>query len=150
MDTPARCLAPHSRGRRRRFRSGTTRPNGGRCPRRCNRRSHTWHVRVRPTRAQDYRVSGIKFGFSVFVLEVPPLANTSPLSEYVLQRRGDAASALSILGAKTRDTKETLDLIEWMRRHNQGATDARKVRFFGLGRIPLENARSGLRSGARS
>ncbi len=93
-------------------------------------------------RLVEFLVSNM--GFSVFVVETPPGANVPVVNEYVLQGRGDAASALAALRPPKSESKEMLDLIEWMRRYNQDTKHARKIKFLGLDLTPIAAARKGV------
>jgi erythromycin esterase len=72
-----------------------------------------------------------EMGFSVFAIEAN-WPEALAVDEYVVTGRGDPAKALAGLYFWTWNTEEVLDLIRWMRRWNEDASHARKVRFAGL------------------
>ena len=70
-----------------------------------------------------------EMGFDGVALEAP-WAEANRLNEYVLTGAGDPEELLSGLYLWPWNTREVLDVIEWLRGHNRDATDP--VHFFGL------------------
>ena len=72
-----------------------------------------------------------EMGFNTFAIEATwPEANL--LNDYVMTGQGDPAKLLAGLYFWTCNTQEVLDMIRWMRRHNENPGSAPKVGFFGL------------------
>lgn len=70
-------------------------------------------------------------GFSIFAIEATwPEANL--LNRYVHTGQGDPAALLAGLHFWTWNTQEVLELIEWMRRHNQNPGGDPRVSFYGF------------------
>ena len=84
-----------------------------------------------------------RHGFDVFAVEANQLA-TERLNAWVLGGPGTAREVLGVL-FRVWNTEEMLDLIEWMRRHNE-TTPARPVRFIGYDmqdhRTPIDSLRA--------
>jgi erythromycin esterase-like protein len=70
-------------------------------------------------------------GFTAFAIEAS-FSDCLAINDYVLHGKGDPEQALSGQGFWTCDTEEVLDLIRWMRRHNEDPKNARKLRFYGF------------------
>jgi erythromycin esterase len=72
-----------------------------------------------------------EMGFNTFAIEATwPESNL--VNDYVHTGEGDPAKLLSGLYFWTWNTQEVLDMILWMRRHNEDPGDAPKVSFFGF------------------
>jgi erythromycin esterase len=72
-----------------------------------------------------------EMGFNTFAIEANwPEANL--LNDYVMTGQGDPARLLAGLYFWTWNTQEVLDMIRWMRRHNENPGSAPKVGFFGF------------------
>jgi erythromycin esterase len=72
-----------------------------------------------------------EMGFNTFAIEANwPEANL--VNDYVHTGEGDPAKLLKGLHFWTWDTQEVLDMIRWMRVHNENPGDAPKVSFFGF------------------
>ncbi len=72
-----------------------------------------------------------EMGFNTFAIEATwPESNL--LNDYVMTGQGDPARLLAGLYFWTWNTQEVLDMIRWMRRHNQNPGSAPKVGFFGF------------------
>jgi len=72
-----------------------------------------------------------EMGFTVFAIEAS-FAGCNNINEYVLNGTGDAHTALASQGFWTWDTEEVIDMIEWIRQHNIGADENKKVKFLGF------------------
>lgn len=72
-----------------------------------------------------------KMGFTVFTIEAA-YAGCNNINDYVLYGKGDAYTALASQGFWTWDTKEVIDMIEWMRSYNKNVPDDKKVKFLGF------------------
>jgi erythromycin esterase-like protein len=70
-------------------------------------------------------------GFTAFAIEAS-FPDCLAINDYVLHGKGDLEKALSGQGFWTWDTEEVLDLIRWMRRHNEDPKNVRKLRFYGF------------------
>lgn len=72
-------------------------------------------------------------GFTVFAIEAI-MPEAFDVNQYVLTGHGDAAKALAgiSIGPRLLDTREMLELIEWMRRYNSEPAHTRKVKFYGF------------------
>lgn len=80
-------------------------------------------------RILEYLVN--EMGFNTFAMEAGwPESNL--LNDYVITGQGDPARLLSGLGYWVWNTQEVLDMIRWMRRHNENPGNAPKVDFFGF------------------
>jgi erythromycin esterase len=79
-------------------------------------------------------------GFTHFAIEAN-MPEAYRVNEYVLTGRGDPAKLLSGMYFWTWDTREVLDMIEWMRRLN--TSDKGKIQFLGFdmqfGKVAMEN-----------
>ena len=71
-----------------------------------------------------------EMGFTVFAIEAN-WPESLAINDYVLHGKGDAREALAGIYFWTWNTKEVLEMIEWMRRHNQNPDNEQKVKFFG-------------------
>ncbi len=72
-----------------------------------------------------------EMGFNTFAIEATwPESNL--LNDYVMTGQGDPARLLAGLYFWTWNTQEVLDMIRWMRRHNENPGSAPKVSFFGF------------------
>lgn len=72
-----------------------------------------------------------EMGFNTFAIEANwPEANL--VNDYVQTGKGDPAELLSGLYFWTWDTQEVLDMIRWMRAHNENPGDTPLVSFFGF------------------
>jgi erythromycin esterase len=72
-----------------------------------------------------------EMGFNTFAIEANwPEANL--VNDYVQTGKGDPAQLLEGLYFWTWDTQEVLDMIRWMRAHNENPGDAPLVSFFGF------------------
>lgn len=72
-----------------------------------------------------------ELGFTVFALEAGWSACRA-VDDYVVHGIGSAAEALRGIGYWTWDTEEVLALVEWLRAHNAGVPEERRVRFRGI------------------
>ncbi|MFB6532457.1 erythromycin esterase family protein [Streptomyces noursei] len=70
-------------------------------------------------------------GFTTFALEASASA-VCGLDAYVRHGTGDPAQLVARLGFWTWRTQEMLDLVEWLREHNRGLPEDRRVRFVGV------------------
>ncbi|MGH2587870.1 MAG: erythromycin esterase family protein, partial [Dehalococcoidia bacterium] len=72
-----------------------------------------------------------EMGFNTFAIEATwPESNL--VNDYVHTGQGDPAKLLSGLYFWTWNTQQVLDMILWMRRHNENPGNAPKVSFFGF------------------
>lgn len=72
-----------------------------------------------------------EMGFTTFAIEATwPESNL--VNEYVQTGQGDPAKLLSGLYFWTWNTQEVLDMILWMRRHNENPGNAPRVSFYGF------------------
>ncbi|MFI9226881.1 erythromycin esterase family protein [Streptomyces rimosus] len=69
-------------------------------------------------------------GFTVLAMEASASAARA-LDAYVRHGTGDPSRLISRLGFWTWRTAEMLDLVEWLRTHNWGLPEERRVRFVG-------------------
>ncbi|MFG2138108.1 erythromycin esterase family protein [Streptomyces sp. NPDC048650] len=69
-------------------------------------------------------------GFTTFAMEASASAARA-LDAYVRHGTGDPARLLTRLGFWTWRTEEMLGLVEWLRAHNRGLPEGRRVRFVG-------------------
>ncbi|KAA6213383.1 erythromycin esterase family protein [Streptomyces albofaciens JCM 4342] len=69
-------------------------------------------------------------GFTVLAMEASASAARA-LDTYVRHGTGDPARLIGRLGFWTWRTAEMLDLVEWLRAHNEGLPEERRVRFVG-------------------
>ena len=72
-----------------------------------------------------------EMGFSTFAIEAS-WAETNLLNEYVRTGQGDPAKLLNQYFGWTGNTKEVLDMVLWMRAHNENPDDAPLVSFYGF------------------
>ncbi|HET7232042.1 MAG TPA: erythromycin esterase family protein [Longimicrobium sp.] len=72
-----------------------------------------------------------EMGFTTFAMEAE-WAESARMNEYVQTGRGDPEVLLTGLYFWTWDTREVLDLIQWMRAWNADPAHTRKVRFAGV------------------
>jgi erythromycin esterase len=70
-----------------------------------------------------------EMGFTVFAIEAS-MPEAFDINEYVLTGSGDPEKALT--GLRSWDTEEMLDMIRWMRRHNEDDRHPNKVKFYGF------------------
>ncbi len=85
-----------------------------------------------------------EMGFSVIVFE-EGMAQAKAVDDYIQGGEGDPAAILGELSAWFAwDTREVLELVEWMRAYNDDPSHATKLRFFGVDctapRLGLVNA----------
>ena len=72
-----------------------------------------------------------EMGFNTFAIEAT-WAESERINDYVHGAPGDPAKLLSAQKFWTTNTQEVLDMIEWMRRHNQDPGGAPRVSFHGI------------------
>lgn len=72
-----------------------------------------------------------EMGFDAFAMEAN-WADTERMNEYVRTGQGDATHRLHNLRYWTWQTQEVLDLVHWMRAHNEAAGEAAAVGFYGF------------------
>jgi erythromycin esterase len=72
-----------------------------------------------------------EMGFNAFALEAP-YAASKPINDYVLYGRGDLATVLTGQGYVLWDTEEFMEMLRWLRHYNDGISDDKKVKFYGL------------------
>jgi erythromycin esterase len=72
-----------------------------------------------------------EMGFSTFAIEAT-YAEANRLNDYVLNGVGDPEVLLSNLYFWTWNTAEVLEMIRWMRAHNQAPGNAPRVSFYGF------------------
>lgn len=72
-----------------------------------------------------------EMGFTVFAIE-DAYSGCQNINDYVMYGKGDAHTALASQGFWVWDTKEMIDMIEWMHSYNQTVPDDKKVRFMGF------------------
>ena len=94
-------------------------------------------------RALEYLVK--EMGFNTFAIEAP-WAEANRVNHYVHTGQGDPEGLLSHLRYWTWNTAEVLELIKWMRQHNQNPGGAPRVSFLAF---DVQNARVAMRA-ARS
>lgn len=80
-------------------------------------------------RVLEYLVK--EMGFNTFGIEAT-WAESERINDYVHGGPGDPAKLLSAQKFWTTNSQEVLDMIEWMRRHNQAPGGAPKVSFHGI------------------
>ena len=87
-------------------------------------------------------------GFDTFGIEAT-WAEANRLNHYVLTGEGDPRALLGNLYFWTWDTQEVLDMIHWMRTHNQNPGNAPRVGFYGFdmqySRVAMDDAVAYLR-----
>lgn len=72
-----------------------------------------------------------EMGFNTFAIEAT-WAESERINDYVHGGPGDPAKLLSAQKFWTTNSQEVLDMIEWMRRHNQDPRGAPRVSFHGI------------------
>ncbi|HEX5942820.1 MAG TPA: erythromycin esterase family protein [Anaerolineales bacterium] len=72
-----------------------------------------------------------EMGFNTFAVEAS-WAETNLINDYVRTGQGDPAKLLDQYFGWTGDTQEVLDMILWMRAHNENPGDAPLVSFYGF------------------
>jgi erythromycin esterase len=72
-----------------------------------------------------------ELGFSAFAIEAS-WAQANLINQFVHTGQGDPYALLKGMGFWTWDTQEVLDLILWIRKHNQDAPPEQAVSFFGF------------------
>lgn len=72
-----------------------------------------------------------EMGFNAFVIEANG-PESEAINEYVHSGKGDPKKLLQGLYFWTWNTQEVLDMIEWMRKHNQTAGASHPVSFYGM------------------
>ncbi|MEV4177693.1 erythromycin esterase family protein [Nonomuraea sp. NPDC049709] len=70
-------------------------------------------------------------GFRTVALEAD-FGGAATANDYVMEGRGSARDAASVLGFDIYRTREMSNLIEWIHDHNAAADDADKVRLYGF------------------
>ena len=70
-------------------------------------------------------------GFNIFALECP-FGEAYDINRYVVDGIGDPKKALAGIYYWAWDTKEVLDLIEWIREYNLDPSHKTKVKFYGF------------------
>jgi erythromycin esterase len=70
-------------------------------------------------------------GFNIFALECP-FGAARDINRYVVDGIGDPEKALAGIYMWAWDTREVLDLIEWMREYNSNPDHKKKVEFYGF------------------
>jgi erythromycin esterase len=83
-----------------------------------------------------------EMGFNIFAIEAA-WAESNLVNDYVQTGRGDPARLLAGLGFWTWNTQEVLDMILWMRQHNENPGRASKVSFCGF---DMQTARTAMDS----
>ena len=81
-----------------------------------------------------------EMNFTVFAIEASHAA-CQPINDYVLHGRGKRAAVLAGQHYVVWDTQEFGALLDWLRAHNQGPPETRKVSFYGLDLSYNENGR---------
>jgi erythromycin esterase len=72
-----------------------------------------------------------EMGFTLFAIEASSAA-CEPINEYVRYGKGDLTSVVTGQGYLVWDTEEITEMVEWLRRYNQGVSEEKKVSFYGL------------------
>jgi erythromycin esterase len=72
-----------------------------------------------------------EMGFNGFTIEASYAASQA-INEYVLHGTGDLATVLTEQGYVAWDTEEFTEMLAWMQSYNQGVSDEKKIRFYGL------------------
>jgi len=70
-----------------------------------------------------------EMGYNVFGIEAC-MSDCMAINDYVINGKGDAKQSVSGMGFWTWDTKEVVDMVEWMREYNK--THIKKVKFYGF------------------
>lgn len=73
----------------------------------------------------------LEMGFNAFALESSYSA-CQLINEYILNGTGDLATELTGQGYTAWDTEEFTKMLNWLRNHNKGLPEEKKVRFYGL------------------
>ena len=73
----------------------------------------------------------IEMGFTIFAIEAT-MPESFDINEYVLTGIGDPMKALAGIYFWPWDTKEVLEMIEWMRSYNADPNNVNKVKFYGF------------------
>ena len=73
----------------------------------------------------------VELNFNVLAFEAS-LSACNAINDYVLGGKGDLASAVTEQGYVVWDIEEFVDLVKWLREHNNTVPDDSKVRFQGL------------------
>ena len=72
-----------------------------------------------------------ELGFTAIALE-SSTSGCRAINDYVLRGEGDPAAALTGQGYLAWDCEEFLELLRWLREHNESVDDDRKVAFYGV------------------
>lgn len=72
-----------------------------------------------------------EMGFTVFLIE-GSYAGCNNINDYVLEGKGSSYASLTSQGFWTWDTKEVIDMIEWIREYNKTVPPEKKVKFLGI------------------
>jgi erythromycin esterase len=70
-----------------------------------------------------------EMGYNVFGIEAC-MSDCMAVNDYVLYGKGDVKQVVKGMGFWTWDTKEVVDMVEWMREYNKNHT--KKVKFYGF------------------
>ncbi|OAA93293.1 erythromycin esterase family protein [Clostridium coskatii] len=70
-----------------------------------------------------------EMGYNVFAMEASQ-ADCMAVNDYILNGNGDPSKLIKNLGFWTWDTKEVLDMVEWMKEYNK--THEKKIKFYGF------------------
>lgn len=70
-----------------------------------------------------------EMGYNVFGIEAS-MPDCMAVNDYVLYGKGDAKNVVTGMKFWTWDTKEVLDMVEWMREYNK--THDKKIKFYGF------------------
>ena len=70
-------------------------------------------------------------GYRIFSIEAT-YGGTLKVNDYVLYGKGNVLSAMKGMEFWTWDTEEVKDLIEWMKKYNDGKPDNEKLKFYGF------------------
>jgi erythromycin esterase len=82
-------------------------------------------------KAKMFKFLATYCGYRIFSIEAT-YGGTLKVNDYVLDGKGDVLSAMKGMEFWTWDTEEVKDLIEWMRKYNDGKTQNEKLRFYGF------------------
>ncbi|MBU5226299.1 erythromycin esterase family protein [Clostridium senegalense] len=70
-----------------------------------------------------------EMNYNIFAIEAS-MPDCARINDYILYGKGDAKDAVEAMGFWTWNTKEVLDMVEWMREYNKSHDN--KIKFYGF------------------
>lgn len=70
-----------------------------------------------------------KMGYNIFGIEAS-MPDCMAINDYILYGKGDAKQVIKGMNFWTWDTREVLDMVEWMRKYNK--SHIKKIKFYGF------------------